>query len=43
MYNKSPHVYHYGMKIHKLYFSEEKAEIQKSAIQGKDSYNTMKN
>lgn len=31
------------MKIHKLYFSEEKAEIQKSAIQGEDSYNTMKN
>lgn len=34
MYNKSPHVYHYGIKIHKLYFSEEKAEMQKSAIPG---------
>lgn len=33
MYNKSPHVYHYGTKIHKLYVSEEKAEIQESAMQ----------
>lgn len=43
MYNKSPHVYHYGTKIHKLYFSEEKAETQKSAIQGIDSYKAMEN
>lgn len=34
MYNKSPRVYHYGMKNHKLYVSEEKAEIQESATQG---------
>lgn len=34
MYNKSPRVYHYGTKNHKLYVSEEKAEIQESATQG---------